>query len=84
MLISLSQTSQLQVPPLQMAPAGTVQSSSVQHVDGVGTHKLSVGGMVAAGTNGAGVGKGEGAFEGIGLGSFDGELLGCNDGEEEG
>ena len=61
-----------------------MQSSSLQHVDEVGTHKISVGGMVAAGTIGAGVGKGEGAFEGIGLGSFDGELLGCNDGEEEG
>lgn len=67
-----------------MAPAGTVQFSSLQHVDGVGTQKLSVGGMVAAGTNGAGVGKGEGALEGIWLGGLDGEVLGCNDGEEEG
>ena len=65
-----------------MAPAGTVQSSSLQHADGVGTQKTLDGGM--AGTNGAGVGKGEGALEGIGLGRTDGELLGCNDGEEEG
>ena len=83
MLISLSQTSHLQVPPAQMLPAGTVHSSSVQHVVGEGLQP-TVGGMVAAGTNGAGVGKGEGALEGIGLGKTDGELLGCNDGEEEG
>ena len=51
-----------------MAPAGTVQSSSLQHADGVGTQKTLDGGMA--------VGKGEGALEGIGLGRTDGELLG--------
>jgi len=54
-----------------MLPTGTVQSSSVQHEVGEGT-QATVGGIVAAGTNGAGVGKGEGAFEGIELGRIDG------------